>query len=604
MPACPVCYRDNDPQDGRCPTCGADREDTPARGSGVPADPAKRGGGPGSQRPRSTAVVPAASYLAQPAARPSGTTGLFSPRLILKGAAGDLSEFPLGVNSVLGRSTSATVRLADREVSRKHSRVDFEEGDYVVKDLGSSNGTFVNGKRIFGPTALNDGDEVLIGTSKMEFRLRTSKPKLAEIVRDDQPESGELEGVVARVEAKANFLPVDQINDTNQLKRDYERLRIGHEFSQYVRLERDLNELLGRILEIAFDLIPCDNGVILLRDHASGELVIQAMRQRKPGQGKVLVSETLLTQVNATKQGVLTSDAISDARFQSSHSIITLGVRSAMAVPLLSNDEVKGIMFLDSRERIAAFVTKDLEVLTAIAAQASVALENSEYARALEHEATQRAQLARFLSPALVEQAARGSIELTKGGALTEITMLFSDIRGFTSMSEKMPAQEVVRMLNDYFELMVDIVFEHGGILDKFIGDAIMALWGAPVRRSDDATRAVQAAVAMQEKIVEFNADRVAQGKQPLKAGIGVHTGTVVVGNMGSSKALSYTAIGDGVNLASRLCGLASADTIVISEECAAKAGKENFRLEALPPAKVKNREQPVQIFKVLEALK
>src|SRR5256885_16473228 len=152
-------------------------------------------------------------------------------------------------------------------------------------------------------------------------------------------------------------------------------------------------------------------------------------------------------------------------------------------------------MFLDSRGRIAAFPTKDLEVLSAIAAQASVALENSEYARALEHEATQRAQLARFLSPALVEQAAHGKIELSKGGALTELTMLFSDIRGFTSISEKLPAQEVVKMLNDYFELMVDILFEHHGILDKFIGDALMGLWGAPLKRPDDATQAVRAAV-------------------------------------------------------------------------------------------------------------
>jgi len=506
---------------------------------------------------------------------------------------------------VLGRSTTASVRLADREVSRKHSQIDREGDDYVLRDLGSSNGTFLNGKRILGAAKLSDGDEVLIGTSKMEFRLTSgpARPKNAEIVHTGKP--GQLEGVVARTSAKATFLPVEQVQDVGQLKRDYERLRVGHEFSTYVRLERDLNELLRRILEIAFDLIPCDNGVILLRDPHSQELVIQSMRQRKPGQGKVLVSDTLLAQVQLTKEGVLTSDAIADKRFQASQSIIALGVRSAMAVPLLtsSGEEVKGIMFLDSRERIAAFTTKDLEVLSAIAAQASVALENSEYARALEFEATQRAQLARFLSPALVEQAARGSIELSKGGALSELTILFSDIRGFTRLSEKLPAQEVVRMLNDYFELMVDILFEHEGILDKFIGDAIMGLWGAPVKRPDDATNAVRAAVKMQKRVAEWNEERAAQGKEPIRIGIGLHTGQVVVGNMGSSKALSYTAIGDGVNLASRLCGIAGEDMIVISEECAQRAGKEKFVLESLPPARVKNREAPVEIYRVLEAL-
>src|SRR6266446_6660073 len=570
---CPVCFHESEPVAGRCPSCSAPRARAP--------------------KDREVAIPP----------RPSAPHTASGPRLILKGPGGEVTEYPLGQSSVLGRSTTASVRLADREVSRKHSQIDREGQDYVLRDLGSSNGTFLNGKRIFGPTRLKDGDEVLIGTSTMEFRLGSEAGATnAEIVQM-QPVDAPLEGVVARVEAKANFQPVEQVRDVDQLKRDYERLRIGHEFSRYVRLERDLGELLSRILAIAFDLIPADNGVILLRDPGSQELVIQSMRQRKPGQGKVLVSDTLLKQVQATHQGVLTSDAISDERFSSSQSIIALGVRSAMAVPLMTGDEVKGIMFLDSRERVAALTTKDLEVLSAIAAQASVALENSEYARALEREAEQRAQLARFLSPALVEQAARGNIDLSKGGTLTEVTILFSDIRGFTRLSEKLPAQEVVRMLNDYFELMVDILFEHGGILDKFIGDALMGLWGAPVRRPDDATRAVQAAVQMQTKLREFNAERVADGKQPLQIGIGLHTGQVVVGNMGSSKALSYTAIGDGVNLASRLCGVAREDMVVISEECALRAGKDKFMLEALPPAKVKNREAPVEIFRVLEAL-
>jgi adenylate cyclase len=593
MSVCPLCYRDLETVAGRCPNCGAARTEPPRAQQHVVAGmPVKRAQGSIFEEKTPRPGAPAAP---QPV----------PPRLILKGLTGDSTEYPLGENNVLGRSTTASVRLADREVSRKHSQIDKEGGDFVLRDLGSSNGTFLNGKRIYGPTKLKDGDEVLIGTSKMELRLTAGgvKAKNAEIVHSKDG-TGELEGVVARVDAKANFAPVDQVNDINQLKRDYERLRVGHEFSNYVRLERDLNELLSRILQIAFDLIPADNGVILLRDPHSQELVIQSMRQRKPGQGKVLVSDTLLAQVQATKEGVLTSDAIADERFASSHSIIALGVRSAMAVPLLSSshDEVKGIMFLDSRERIAAFTTKDLEVLGAIAAQASVALENSEYARALEHEATQRAQLSRFLSPALVEQAARGSIELSKGGTLTELTILFSDIRGFTSMSEKMPAQEVVKMMNDYFEEMVDVLFEYNGILDKFIGDAIMGLWGAPVKRPDDATQAVRAAVKMQKKAQRFSEERVKAGKAPLKIGIGIHTGHVVVGNMGSSKALSYTAIGDGVNLASRLCGVAREDMIVISEECAARAGKNKFVLESLPPAKVKNREQPVQIYRVLEA--
>ena len=585
MSVCHVCYRENEPVAGRCPSCGAVRDD-------LPRD--------------KTDENPPAQVSHSPELRVGKTPSDNSPRLTLKGLTGDITEYPLGENNVLGRSTTASVRLADREVSRKHSQIDKEGEDYVLRDLGSSNGTYLNGKRIFAPSTLKEGDEVLIGTSKMEFRFGKGDPrtKNAEIVRTEDA-ARELESVVARVGAKATFAPVDQVHDMNNLKRDYERLRIGHEFSTYVRLERDLNELLARILQIAFDLIPADNGVILLRDPKSQELVIQAMRQRKPGQGKVLVSDTLLAQVQETKEGVLTSDAITDACFAASHSIIALGVRSAMAVPLLSSsgDEVKGIMFLDSRERIAAFTTKDLEVLSAIAAQASVALENSEYARALEHEAAQRAQLSRFLSPALVEQAARGSIELSKGGTLTELTILFSDIRGFTSISEKMPPQEVVKMLNDYFELMVDILFEHNGILDKFICDAIMGLWGAPVKRPDDATQAVRAAVKMQERLKEWNIDRVAQGRVPIQIGIGLHTGHVVVGNMGSSKALSYTAIGDGVNLASRLCGVARENMVVISEECAMRAGKSQFVLEALPPAKVKNREAPVEIFKVLEAL-
>ncbi|MBS2020797.1 MAG: FHA domain-containing protein [Deltaproteobacteria bacterium] len=185
MSACPTCYRDLEPVDGHCPACGADREGTPARSRiaafedeptnfGSTPRPARAGassittqGQKSPARMSQSPIQPVASY----STNHTGPAQASVPRLILHGPNGPAGEYPLGTNNVLGRSTGASVRLADREVSRKHSELDFEGGQWVVKDLGSSNGTYVNGKRIFGPTALKEGDEVLIGTSRMTFHL-------------------------------------------------------------------------------------------------------------------------------------------------------------------------------------------------------------------------------------------------------------------------------------------------------------------------------------------------------------------------------------------------------------------------------------------------
>jgi pSer/pThr/pTyr-binding forkhead associated (FHA) protein len=166
MAVCPVCYRENEPVNGRCPSCGVARDDAP--------------------RTQPEVSFSSAPTLPQKQAQGAAPQNGANPRLILKGLAGDVTEYPLGENNVLGRSTTASVRLADREVSRKHSQIDFENGDYVLRDLGSSNGTYLNGKRIFAPSPLSDGDEVLIGTSKMEFRIgQGKKHKNAEIVHSE-----------------------------------------------------------------------------------------------------------------------------------------------------------------------------------------------------------------------------------------------------------------------------------------------------------------------------------------------------------------------------------------------------------------------------------
>jgi len=257
------------------------------------------------------------------------------------------------------------------------------------------------------------------------------------------------------------------------------------------------------------------------------------------------------------------------------------------------------VMVLDSQVAANAFTEKDLQLTQALANQAAVAIQNSLYAVKIEQEALTRQRFQRLLSPAIAELVVAGEVEVQKGGQSRETSVFFSDIRGFTAMSEKRSAQAVVDMLNEYFELMVEVIFKYEGTLDKFVGDEIMALFGAPVSIADHAYRAVKVAVEQMQALEEWNLVRVAEGEEPIRVGIGINTGEVVAGYLGSSKALEYTVIGDVVNTASRLCSRAGAGEIVISSNTY-EIVKDQFDLEELPPAQVKGKSHALQIYRVL----
>jgi len=180
-----------------------------------------------------------------------------------------------------------------------------------------------------------------------------------------------------------------------------------------------------------------------------------------------------------------------------------------------------------------------------------------------------------------------------------ECTVFNSDIRGFTRMSEGTEPEILVDMLNEYFELMVETLFKYEGTLDKFMGDGIMALWGAPVAHPDDPVRSVQCALEQMTVLGDFNRSRIAQGRPPLGIGIGIHTGPLVAGYIGSSKALSYTVIGDTANTSARLCGIAQSGQIIVSEPAFARLGG-RFECEELPAAHVKGKEHALRIFNVI----
>jgi adenylate cyclase len=616
------------------------------------------------------------------------------PRLTIIGPEGR-QEVDLLAHNTLGRHPNNTVQVLDRIVSKEHCHIDLVEGRWLLRDLGSLNGSFVNGERI-GERVLLPGDEIMLGSTRLIFDADAASrssgtsgrppasvaPPAAAPVAGGAPQpwlqaahppwsaSGEGGAPVAgppprstapfggatgggvgpagagptgavpfggalppvppanlskvtiapgMVEShirtklapllEQSFLPEKLVPDVDHLRRDYEKLRVSYELARAIGAELDITKVLNKILEAAFQLLPADRGVILLyTDTPPGgspdarTLQPRCVRTRAGNQDpneQVLISKTIVDQVERDKAAVLSSDATVDSRFQGAHSIIMQGIRSSMAVPLLHSGELFGIMLLDSQIATNAFTEKDLQLFQNVSNQAAIAIQNSLFARKLEQEAVTRERFQRLLSPQIAQQVIEGKVEIKKGGEGRMTSVLFSDIRGFTSMSESEAPQIIVDMLNEYFELMVEVIFKYEGTLDKFVGDEIMALFGAPVGHPDDATRAVRTAIEMMQVLADLNTLRIGRGEPEIKIGIGINTGEVVAGYLGSSKALEYTVIGDTVNTGARLCSLAKAGEIIISQNTFDEIG-DQFDCIELPPTNVKGKSQALKIYNVI----
>jgi adenylate cyclase len=354
-----------------------------------------------------------------------------------------------------------------------------------------------------------------------------------------------------------------------------------------------------RVLAFAFDNLPADDGVFLLTDANSTLTPCAARTRRKEGNTEVLVSDSLLAEVERTKQAVLTGEATRDPRFKGSETVATAGIRSMMGVPIVFGGKVRGALTLTAQGG-GAFSPLDLDILNAIAGQTSIAVENLMLTRRASADAEVRTRLSRFLSPALVEMASSGAVNLAEAGRSQDCTIVFADIRGFTSMSERLPAQSIVALLNEHFEAMVDVVFSHNGVLDKFVGDALMAIWGVPLRGADDARRAIEAALEMLDRVAAMNTQRLLDGRETLEVGVGVDSGPVVFGAIGASRRLELTVVGDAVNTASRICGIAGGGDVVVSERTlVAAGGAQGLLVEALPPAKLKGKAQATSLYRV-----
>src|SRR5216684_1736453 len=296
--------------------------------------------------------MPSTSSSGAPAKGPAGVRG---PHLTGQMPDGKWLQFQLGVRATLGRHPDNAVRLADREVSKEHASIERLGSQFLLRDLGSSNGTFVNGRRV-RELKLKDGDEIVLGNCRLTFHAgemeRSSSPRVTVVASAES-----IPAFLAQIDQaeESEFRPADQLNDIAALRQDYEKLRIAHELQRQVGLERKPSNLLSKVIQVAFELLPADNGVVFLVNEQTGELVPHAVKHRLGESTEVILSETVLQRVRDTRQAVLTADAIVDSRFASSESIVAQGIRSAMAVPLLTKGGVRGILFLDTRERTHAF---------------------------------------------------------------------------------------------------------------------------------------------------------------------------------------------------------------------------------------------------------
>ncbi len=468
----------------------------------------------------------------------------------------------------IGRHPSQDLQVMDRLVSKAHCRIFLSAHGWMIEDTGSRNGTIVNNRKTEGAVRLNNGDRIMVGASRLTFEVseRVVQPEV------DLTDPGMAPVVQTVMDASdaMEFAPANLIDDVEQLKADYEKLRFAYQLHRAVAQEWDLQPMLDRIQDMLFSFMPAvDRTMILLRHRRTGELY-PAARQYRPGlkeTGKISISRAIIETVIADRKAMMTNDAIMDSRFDGSQSVMLQGIRSAIAVPLLGYErDVLGVLHVDSLRRIGAFTERDVGVLQGLANQAALNIENAYFAEKIKEDAAQREKFQRFLSPNLVSKVLGGELDFEKGGEERLVTVMFTDIRQFTSLSERHSAPVIVDLLNHYFERMAEIVFDYDGTLDKFMGDGLMALWGAPITGSADAANAVHAAIRMQQAMKEFNVTAEGIINEHIQIGVGIDCGRVVAGLMGSSRTMNYTVIGSCANRSARLCSAAKPGEVLVSD--------------------------------------
>ena len=468
----------------------------------------------------------------------------------------------------------------DRDVSRSHAHIWFEKSVWWIEDLNSRNGTLVGGLNIkgAGPVPLAPGVEIQMGDTVLALAPAPGGDLGIEDL--DLELRGQISQVVAA--SAPPFVLPDQGDLNDRLAQAQAQLKALYDLSEALgtaatteRLVQILAEQLQRAIR------PAQRGAVVFRGER-GELLLKA--HWPPG--KPSVSTTWVERAWAKREAFIWT-APAEGGGDLSESVMHYQVQAAIYAPLVWEGEVLGLVYVDNHDSREAFTPADLELMRAIANQAAMFIKTHDLQQSLLREEGIRTNLLRHFPPKIADRLLRETGRLRLGGERADpVTILVSDVRGFTALSAAMQPDDVVQMLNEMFGVFIPIIFKYDGTVDKYVGDCLLAVFGSPEADDRQWEKAVRAALEMQQGMQKLGEVWRMRGLPVCQVGIGIHTGQVVHGFIGSLERMEYTVIGDTVNRASRLCDGAGREEVLISKGVYERV----YRLVEVVPTTVKTK--------------
>lgn len=455
--------------------------------------------------------------------------------------------------TVIGRLPSSDLVLIDPSVSRQHASLRVAGAECRLRDAGSRFGTFVDDDAVRVEIDIRPGATITLG--QVSLVLEQHVPEHALLTEGHEISEGP--GTI--------ILPLTrEVEPARAATGDGHLIRLLADVTRALVSSQSLADVLGRVVDRAFDAVPADRAFLMLREDRGDGLAARVLRHRD---GTIPPNPTLsrkvVHRVMTERVALLAADATTDPGLGVTDSMLRFNIRSFMCAPLWNRDDVIGVLYVDS-PRIAQFNAGDLDAFSALTHAAAVAIEQARLSGQLLEETRRRERLQRYHSPAVVSrilQASEAGEELS--AQERDVTVMFCDLVGFTTLCEHMAPAQSATLLNTFLTRMTDVVFEHEGTLDKFMGDALLAVFGAPFDQPAHAQRAVEAALAMRHALADLN--RANDGGPHLQMRTAINSGVALTGDIGSPRRREFTVLGDVVNTAARIEELTAPGDIMIS---------------------------------------